>query len=167
MGAEFVQHYWYHWELDDSAEPLDLPRGCVCGRRHSQTASQGSLQLSLYIIYAFHCACPFCSMGTNNILPVMFSPHTFHRRPSVFPTSINPGWRSWPGRTRCRMLCSHVWVMRQWVSFFLIYSSSLRCARNLSLGILFLFSSPYFYGNRVVDYFTKSTPSSRLKVNFC
>lgn len=34
VGPESFQYHNYHRKLDDSPEPLDLPGGCVCGRRH-------------------------------------------------------------------------------------------------------------------------------------
>lgn len=41
MGAVTFQLDRHHRELDAGAEPVDLLRGRLCGRRYCQAASQG------------------------------------------------------------------------------------------------------------------------------
>lgn len=41
VGGQAVQHDGHPGELAHCAEPLGLPRGCLCRRRHCQAAASG------------------------------------------------------------------------------------------------------------------------------
>ena len=45
MGDGPVQHTGDPGELDDSSEPVGVPRGSVCGGRHRQAATPGGQEV--------------------------------------------------------------------------------------------------------------------------
>ena len=68
-------------------------------------------------------------LGVTDVSKCAFLPCS-HRKPSAFPISINPGWRSWLGHMRCLTWFSAALVMRPWGSCYHTCWTSWKSARN-------------------------------------